>query len=813
MAVATQAQTTELELIDEIAQCWDDPLRYVMLAFPWGEKGGPLEDQDGPDDWQVEQLNAIRDHIRSGNTLSFRDATSSGHGIGKAQRLDDVVPTPSGDRRWGDLKPGDYVFGGDGIPVRIRATRLYESVPMLRVHFDDRTTLDVSTGHQFSVRGCSDRRSGRHGYRVMTAQEIMTQGVKRANGTARQWEIPVQGPAQYPAREVPIDPYLMGVWLGDGTRGVPRFTKPCPEVVERVASGGYVVTSIGASHYVKGMTRAMTDPVFDLHSHGRYVPEDYKHNSQEVRTAVLQGLLDTDGEVLASGGSIGYATTSPRLAEDVLWLARSLGWKAMLQPTTQMPHYPGPDGEPKAGRPCHRVTINAPVNPFTHPAKRLKYRPSEHRYQVRWIDRIEPLPDAPAMCVTVDREDGLYQARDFIVTHNSAESAFIILWFMSTRPHCAGVVTANTQTQLRSKTWRELAVWHKRAINAHWFDWTATRFQAKSDPKTWGIDAIPWSEHNSEAFAGLHAQDVLVIYDEASAVADSIWEVTEGAMTTPGAFWLVYGNPTRNSGRFRRCFGKGRARWSGRQIDARTCKMANREELQSWVDEYGEDSDFVRVRVRGLFPMAASAQLIGLDLAEAAAKRNHEVHIGTPKILSIDVARFGTNQSVASIRQGIKLWPQIKWRGLDTMQLAARIVELIEAHRPAATFVDETGLGAGVVDRLRQLGYSVVGFNGGEKADRDDVYYNKRAEVWGRMREWLRTADIPDERELIDDITGPEYYFDFRQRMQLEKKEDMEKRGLASPDCGDSLAMSFAYKVGPSTMSMADLMPEQQEDY
>jgi len=395
----------------------------------------------------------------------------------------------------------------------------------------------------------------------------------------------------------------------------------------------------------------------------------------------------------------------------------------------------------------------------------------------------------------------------------SAITAWIIHWFTATRPHCAGVVTANTQAQLKSKTWRELAIWNERAMNKHWFEWSATRFSARASPATWGIDAIAWSEHNPEAFAGLHADDVLVIFDEASAVADSIWETTEGAMTTRGAFWLTFGNPTRNSGRFHRCFNADRKRWRTKSIDARTAKQTNKAELQQWVDAYGEDSDFVRIRVRGLFPKASSDQFISRGLVEDAARREHEPHIGEQRILSVDVARFGDNASVASIRQGLKLYPQIKWRGLDTMQVAARVVELIRKYAPAATFVDETGLGAGVVDRIRQLGYQVIGVNAGDKADDDKTYYNKRCEIWGRTREWLRTADIPDDTELIDDLAGPLYSFDNRQRFVLEKKEDMARRGLASPDCGDSLAISFAYNVGPVQYSQADLMPEEEASY
>jgi len=190
---------------------------------------------------------------------------------------------------------------------------------------------------------------------------------------------------------------------------------------------------------------------------------------------------------------------------------------------------------------------------------------------------------------------------------------------MSTRPELVGTVTANTFNQLKGKTWAELARWHRRAINAYWFKWTPTRFQLVESPQTWFIDALPWSKEASEAFAGTHAQHVLMVMDEASAIPDIIWEVAEGAMTT-GGFFFAFGNPTRNTGRFRECFGRFSHRWTTRQVDSRTAKMVNQDQIKEWLADYGEDSDFFRVRVRGVFPNVGDRQFIGTALAEDAAR-------------------------------------------------------------------------------------------------------------------------------------------------------------------------------------------------
>jgi hypothetical protein len=380
----------------------------------------------------------------------------------------------------------------------------------------------------------------------------------------------------------------------------------------------------------------------------------------------------------------------------------------------------------------------------------------------------------------------------------SAEVAWIILWAMSTRPHLARWVTANTKTQLTTKTWRELSVWHKRALNGHWFDWQATRFYHVDFKETWGIDAIPWSEHNSEAFAGLHARHVLMIMDEASGIADIIWEVASGAMTTPRAMWFTFGNPTKNTGRFRECFGKNRHRWHTRNIDSRTCKMTNKVKIQEWIDDNGEDSDYVRIRVRGEFPRHGTNQLISSESVARARKADipFDEYMLAPIVIGVDVARFGSDETVILIRQGRKVLEQKFFRGLDNIQVASRAAAIYRDTPNVSTlFVDGVGLGAGVVDYLRTAGYPVVDVNAGAQATEDKIYYNKRAEMWARMRDWLDAGgDIPDDPIMGDQLTALEYSYDLKERIKLETKDDLKARlpELGSPDRADALALTFA---------------------
>lgn len=387
--------------------------------------------------------------------------------------------------------------------------------------------------------------------------------------------------------------------------------------------------------------------------------------------------------------------------------------------------------------------------------------------------------------------------------------AWIILWFISTRPNPQIVVTANTGNQLKTKTWRELAKWHNLAINKHWFHWSATQFKMADRPETWFATAVPWSEHNSSAFAGTHAAHVLVIFDEASEIADKIWEVAEGAMSTGAldgntTIWLAFGNPTVNTGRFRQCWTKFRKRWLTMKVDSRTAKKADKNWIKELIEDWGEDSDYVRVRVRGEFPRTGPKQFIGNDLVEGAQARHKVLEdrfipSSTPKLMGVDVARQGSGQTVIVKRRGRKMHKDIKrFRIPDLMQVASMVAHEINEWQPDVVFVDAVGMGAGVFDRLIQLGYTnVVAVLSGEQesvADRTR-HFNRRIEMWDRMKAWLPTGAIPEDKELYEDLIGPELHYDEKMRMKLERKEDMQKRGLPSPDTADALALTFADPV------------------
>jgi hypothetical protein len=383
-----------------------------------------------------------------------------------------------------------------------------------------------------------------------------------------------------------------------------------------------------------------------------------------------------------------------------------------------------------------------------------------------------------------------------------ALSAWIIQWYMTCRPRPQIVVTANTQSQLLTKTWRELAKWHNLSLFQSWFAWTKTGYFKRGAEESWFAAAIPWNENKAEAFQGAHDKYVLILEDEASAIPDTIHDTIEGSMTTPQALWLKFGNPTRNTGRFKEIFAGGRFahRWWTRQIDSRTCKKADQAQIAQWIADYGDDSDFVRVRVKGIFPRAGSTQFIGDDLIQRAKDRERVVDATAPVVMGVDVARFGDDRSVIVVRKGPQLLHKRGYREKSTVDVAGYVVEGMGAYKPQAVFIDTDGVGGGVYDIVVSLGYEKVHEVHSGAVARDTMHYaNKRAEMWAGVKAWLehRGQLSADDTEVIGELTGIEYGYDLKGRLQMEQKKDMKARGLASPDEADALVMTFAAVVAP----------------
>lgn len=392
----------------------------------------------------------------------------------------------------------------------------------------------------------------------------------------------------------------------------------------------------------------------------------------------------------------------------------------------------------------------------------------------------------------------------------SALVSWVVLWMMTTRIGSSVIVSANSESQLRSVTWAEITKWLSMSLNSHWWEISATRVMPakwiaelverdmRKGTRYWSLEGKLWSAENPDSYAGVHNADgVMVVFDESSGVDDAIWAVTSGFFTenTPNRFWLAFSNPRRNTGYFFECFNSKRDFWTTKIVDARTVEGTDKAVYQQIIDEYGADSSQAAVEVYGSFPAAGDDQFISSLIVDDAMKRPRYKDQSAPIIVGVDPARFGSDSTVIAIRQGRDIVAIKRYKGDDTMTVVGHVIETIEEYAPAMVVIDEGGVGGGVLDRLKEQRYKVRGVNFGNKSKNPLMYGNKRAEIWGEMRNWLKTASIPSDRILKTDLISPIMKPDSKGTIFLESKKDMRARGLASPDAADAIAVTFAYPV------------------
>jgi hypothetical protein len=393
----------------------------------------------------------------------------------------------------------------------------------------------------------------------------------------------------------------------------------------------------------------------------------------------------------------------------------------------------------------------------------------------------------------------------------SALVSWLIIWMLSTRIGSSVIVSANSENQLRTVTWGELTKWSTMSINSHWWEVSATKLvpaawltelverDLKKGTRYWAAEGKLWSEENPDSYAGVHNHDgMMVIFDEASGIPDGIWSVAAGFFTEKilDRYWFAFSNPRRNTGYFYEAVeGSKRDFWKSKIIDARTVEGTDQSVYNQIIAEYGEDSIQARVEVYGEFPAAGEDQFISPVSVEDAFKRDKYKDATAPVVVGVDPARGGMDSTVIVVRQGRDIVAIKRFKGDDTMTTVGNVIDAIEEYKPALTVIDEGGLGYGILDRLTEQRYKVRGVNFGWKAKNPVMWQNKRSEMWGAMRDWLKTAAISRDRQLKADLVGPMRKFNSSGAIMLESKKEMKARGLASPDAADALAVTFAYPV------------------
>lgn len=385
----------------------------------------------------------------------------------------------------------------------------------------------------------------------------------------------------------------------------------------------------------------------------------------------------------------------------------------------------------------------------------------------------------------------------------TALEAWALLWFLFTRPFPKVPCTAPTRQQLYDILWAEAAKWMERAPALKpYFEWQKTRIIQRQHPERWF--AVARTSNKPENLAGFHEEHLLFIVDEASGVADSIFETIEGALTTADAKLLLCGNPTRNSGEFHDAFFKNRALYWVQKVPCSESRLVDPGYRARLVAKYGEDSDVVRVRADGEFPKAEPDTFIPLELVEAATMR--EVEPEGPLEIGVDVARFGDDETVLAARVGMKHVRLEVYHGQDTMVTSGRVINMAKelmqefGKSKCVVKIDDDGVGGAVTDRTREvvreegLHIEVIDCHNGGVPEDKEHYEDWGTESWAHLRDLLQKGEVEliNDEDLVGQLSTRKYTLTSKGKIKLESKKEMKKRGLRSPDRADAVVLAFA---------------------
>jgi phage terminase large subunit len=395
----------------------------------------------------------------------------------------------------------------------------------------------------------------------------------------------------------------------------------------------------------------------------------------------------------------------------------------------------------------------------------------------------------------------------------TAVLAWVCLWLLLFTPEVKIPITAPSASQIEAGIWSEIGSW-LRKLERRWpalaqqLIKTSDRISRVDAPDDAFCIVRTAAKERPEALAGIHSPCAVFIVDEASGVDDSVYDAARGSMSTPGAKTILAGNPTRPRGYFYDAFNANASIWYRLHVPCHQSSRVSPEFIAQIAAEFGQESNEYRIRVLGEFPLAEEAGLIPRPLIESAVGRNDIDACDAPVIWGVDPARFGSDRTTLAKRQGNRLLEHVtSWSGKDNMQVVGLILHEIECTpkllRPAEIVVDSNGFGAGVADRLRELGYQVSAVNTGERPQIDTTRFARlRDELWWRCREWFgsRAVTMPNDEELIFELSCPTYEYDSSERIKVESKEKVKARlrSKKSPDKADAFVLThFVQSTGP----------------
>lgn len=727
-----------------------------------------------------------------------RLAVSSCTGAGKFLCNYEKIHTPNGLTEIGAFTIGDRVSNSYGGFSNVTGVYPQGKQHIYRVHFNNGTHVDSGLEHLWIVSSYHSHTN----FTTLSLEEILERGIfvdtiksdRNPSGRRLKYYLPPIEPIYKEYQKVPIDPYTMGVWLGDGTRCSGTITNIDKEVWDNIAyakglGGRQTATALGLITDLKKTT------VWQEGSHSKFVPREYMDNCFEVRLDVISGLMDTDGTIDKSG-RLTYYTTSERLRDDFIYLIRSVGGTTKGYSTKKTTH---------SDCYCIQFQFNRPERLFKIERKEARRCHKVNSSRV-YISSVEYIGEHEATCISVDSVDKLYICENFIPTHNTTVLSWLTYLFLLTQDDCRILVTSPSFGQLTRVYYAEMIKWKGRMPDAiaALFRVTREKVTLTTGKRIQVANLVTASADNKESLQGGHADAYVVLADEASGIEEATFDVLLGTLSTGGRL-IMTSNPTRSSGRFHEVFHKDLRDWKKLFLSAFDCPHISKEWISQIEEMYGSDSDQYRIRVQGIFPRATDTQFISSESIDEAINNelSHNAYSNFPIVIGADIARFGDDQTVFVVRQGPKILNINQIKGADTMAVAEALFEYQAQFKAQVIYIDSIGVGAGVFDRAKQLQLPVKEVIGSHKSTKPMEYTNFRSQLWGDMRGWLNNgADLPNMPELRSQLASMTYGYNAKMQTALATKKDMKRQGLKSPDLADAISLTFAGAVYGSASAM-----------
>lgn len=807
-------------------------------------------------------------------------AVKAGHGVGKAVGAFTPIPTPSGWKIAKDLRVGDVLFDEAGYLTNVIEVSPVWDREFYRITFDDDSTIEACAEHEWDVlnlsrrtaamkRGVNDWREYWDSTVTMTTQELFDAGTTTNSGQ-RRWRIPLAKPLQLPEADLPIDPYLLGFWLGDGNTNNGQIcigntksgllnwlTENDYKYSEKQVKDTYSLIS------VCGLSTKLNE----LGVRGnKHIPMQYLRASEQQRRELLAGIMDADGFLLKAqnGADVGIGLTHKQLADDVYDLLMTLGCK--VRRSEGVAAYTL-DGERHETGTRYRMNWVPLENPFKIRGEEWREPEGQRsRHTQRTIVSIEPIGRDQNFCIQVDSPRNLYLAgRSLIPTHNSFLVAVLVCWWVDTRyPHVFVASTAPSTAQISAIVWREIRRLkgniekrYKKGLVDHQLPGYITsdnQWKENAGGNLIGFGRKPPDNKEDDAFQGIHDGYVLAIGDEAVGLSEELIDALGNITSNKGSRRVLLANPTNPASYFAKIFKEDSGAWALHTISVLDSpnftdeakdmskealeKLTGHQYVEDKKKEYGEGSARYKSRVLGEFAFDSEFTLIkpedlepsianDFPEPEALTDENGE---GLGPVLGVDVARFGPDKSVVYRNDNGRIRLVEAWGQEPTTVTANRVNRIALDTNARVVFIDVGGLGGGVKDQLLQIydnRYIIIEINSAATGPNRAQWHNFRAFMWDDFRRRSRAGEFDIESEdtdFHDELMSVQYkYNPTSGGLVIETKQEMKDRGMKSPDYADAAIYSTVrfdfnnprshLRKGDVITQSPDAILEQMPDY